>query len=96
MGSANMHYGNNYNYKIERMIDMYLYESHMGGFYISNESLDYDLLYCDSCGDSDSFLGIFNTKEELRSLLKSYEDYYGEEYIEGYIHDLLNEIDNKY
>ena len=31
----------------------YIYESHMGGLYCSDEELDYESLYCDSCGDSD-------------------------------------------
>ena len=53
---------------------MYIYEGHMGGFYSSEEELDYDELYCESCGDSDTPLGWFDTKDELREVLYDYYD----------------------
>ena len=28
---------------------MYLYESHMGGLYTSENELDYEYLYCEQC-----------------------------------------------
>lgn len=74
---------------------MYLYESHLGGFYMSDKYLDYDDLYCDECGDSDSFLGVFNNKKELKQLLKRYEDFYGKEYIASCMKDLLKELERK-
>lgn len=40
---------------------MYIYESHMGGFYSSDESLDYEDRYCGQCGDSDYEIGTANT-----------------------------------
>lgn len=43
---------------------MYIYESHMGGLYTSDEPLDYEYLYCEECGDSDSLIGYADTKEE--------------------------------
>ena len=51
---------------------MYIYENHMGGFYSSEEILDYDELYCETCGDSDTLLGWFDTKNELREVLYNY------------------------
>ena len=33
---------------------MHIYESHLGGFYTSDEEISHDNLYCDSCGDSDT------------------------------------------
>ena len=41
----------------------YIYESHMGGVYCSEENLDYDDLYCETCGDGDSLLGDFENIE---------------------------------
>lgn len=48
---------------------MYLYESHMGGLYTTDEEMDYDWLYCETCGDSDEYWGEFTTKSELEDLL---------------------------
>ena len=49
---------------------MYIYESHMGGLYTSDEPLDYEDLYCEECGDSDSLIGYAETREEVWNLLK--------------------------
>ena len=35
---------------------VYIYQSHMGGLYVSSEEYDYDRLYCETCGDSDMLL----------------------------------------
>lgn len=48
---------------------MYLYESHLGGFYESLDYLDPDELHCETCGDSDSYIGSFDTPEEKVRLL---------------------------
>lgn len=32
---------------------IYIYESHLGGLYISNEELSLDETYCETCGDCD-------------------------------------------
>lgn len=50
---------------------MYFYESHMGGVYSSEEELDYEMLYCDSCGDSDREIGYAETFEEAWNLIKN-------------------------
>lgn len=39
----------------------WLYQSHMGGFFFSNEKLDPETLYCEECGDSDWELGEFDS-----------------------------------
>lgn len=32
----------------------YIYQNHLHGYvYITSEELDYDVLYCETCGDSD-------------------------------------------
>lgn len=52
----------------------YIYESHMGGLYCSDEELDYESLYCDSCGDSDWEIGYANSLEEAWEILKDKTD----------------------
>ena len=44
---------------------MEVYESHLGGIYFDEEVLDYDYLYCEQCGDSDTHLGHADTWEEV-------------------------------
>ena len=75
---------------------MEVYESHMGGIYFDNEVLDYDDLYCEQCGDSDTHLGHADTWEELEAMLVwEYEDedevYY--KYDEDYIKELKAEFE---
>lgn len=52
------------------MVLMYIYESHMGGLFVSDEILDYKQTYCETCGDSDYLLGYAETREEAWNLLK--------------------------
>ena len=49
---------------------MYIYESHMGGLYTSDDILDYEDLYCEECGDSDGLIGYAETREEAWNLFK--------------------------
>lgn len=75
---------------------MEVYESHMGGIYFDNEVLDYDDLYCEQCGDSDTHLGHADTWEELEAMLVwEYEDedevYY--KYDEDYMKELKAEFE---
>lgn len=53
---------------------MYIYESHMGSLFVSNDILDYEQTYCEACGDSDFLLGYAETKEEAWNLLKDNTD----------------------
>lgn len=48
---------------------MYIYESHMGYFYTSNEHLSSKRRHCNSCGDYDFLIGEANTKREAWELL---------------------------
>jgi len=77
---------------------MYIYESHMGGFYKSDELIPYEHLYCDSCGDSDYLLGEANTKEELRSLFtETIREIFLSEYLDSIIEEFFqndNQIKN--
>lgn len=49
---------------------MYIYESHMGCLFVSDEILDYKQTYCETCGDSDYLIGYAETREEAWNLLK--------------------------
>src|SRR5574344_2666660 len=49
---------------------MYLYESHMGGLYSTQEEQEFEDLYCEQCGDSDDFKGEYETLEEYWNLIK--------------------------
>ena len=68
---------------------MYIYEGHMGGFYQSDESIPYEYLYCDSCGDSDYLLGEANTREELNNL---FTDTMREVYLSEYLESVVDEL----
>lgn len=48
---------------------VYIYESHMGGIYFSDYEYDYDDLYCEECGDSDTFIGTASTELKVRLLV---------------------------
>lgn len=60
---------------------MYVYESHLGGVYLSDEIIPFDALYCETCGDSDRLLGEVKDDDynALRSLLEEHD--YSEEYL---------------
>lgn len=53
---------------------MYIYESHMGSLFVSDDILDYEQTYCETCGDSDFLLGYAETKKEAWNLLKDNTD----------------------
>jgi hypothetical protein len=42
----------------------------MGGLYTSDDELDYEQTYCETCGDSDWLIGYAETREEAWDLLK--------------------------
>ena len=71
---------------------MYIYESHMGGLYTSDEPLDYEDLYCEECGDSDWLIGYAETREEAWNLLKSDTDIDGSGGLDyDYVQKFINE-----
>ena len=63
---------------------MYIYESCCGSLYTSDEMLDYDDTYCETCGDSDRYIGYAKNKKEAYKLLK-------EDYSKDYIIKFINE-----
>lgn len=56
---------------------MHWYESHMGGIYAEEEELPFECLYCDSCGDSDHYLGYAETFEDAWNLMKGMTSFCG-------------------
>lgn len=41
--------------------NMFIYESHLSGLFTSDYPIDYEDLYCESCGDQDWEIGEFNS-----------------------------------
>lgn len=56
----------------KRRFLMYLYQSHLGGLYATDEPLEWENLYCEECGDSDSEIGFVEdgNPEALWNLIK--------------------------
>ena len=54
----------------------YYYESHMGGgWYTTEYPLDYDDLYCETCGDSDTDWGWYENDDDFARNSGYYQDY---------------------
>ena len=70
---------------------MYIYESHMGGLYTSDDPLDYEDLYCEECGDSDRLIGYAETREDAWNLFKDDTDIDGSG---GWDYDYIQEFIN--
>lgn len=60
---------------------MYIISGHMGGLYVDDEMPDFDQLYCEECGDSDTVEGFAETRREAWAVLKDETDkfVFGEE-----------------
>lgn len=70
---------------------MYVYEGHLGNLFTSEEPLDFEDLYCEECGDSDTFLGQASTREEAWDLLKDDVDIDGSGgWDKDYVQDFIN------
>ncbi len=67
---------------------MYIYESHLGELYSSDEELEWDQLYCEQCGDYDWLVGEVETREEVYELLRGA---YDEEYIVEFLNRYFEE-----
>lgn len=52
-------------------MSVYVYESHVGFLYTSDDSIPFDELYCEQCGDSDQEIGAFDT---FKDFLRYYAD----------------------
>ena len=62
---------------------MEVYESHLGGIYLTDEIRPFDDLYCEVCGDSDRHLGHVDTWEEVMELITDEDGWcpYAEDYL---------------
>jgi len=73
---------------------MYIYESHLGGFYESDELYYDDSLYCEQCGDSDTYVGFATTRSQAIVVMKGYftsgEGY--DQFYEDYIMEFVNSL----
>ncbi|WP_304817965.1 hypothetical protein [Faecalibaculum rodentium] len=52
----------------------YVYESHMGGLYTSNEEIPFEDLFCEECGDSDGFVTNFDKEAEDFNVLDLFDE----------------------
>lgn len=70
---------------------MYIYEGHLGGLYTTEEPLEYEDLYCEECGDSDTLIGYAETKEEAWNVLKEDTDINGSDgWNYNYVKDFIS------
>lgn len=61
--------------KITEVIKMpiYIYASHIyDEIYFTDARLDYDILYCEQCGDSDWEVGVADSYEKAVNIIKEY------------------------
>lgn len=56
---------------------MYLYESHLGGFYSVDNPLTVEEQFCETCGDYDWEIGVYDSKYEAWQLLQERTDIFG-------------------
>jgi len=71
-------------------MDKYIYESHMGGYYTSDEPIDLEWLYCEQCGDSDRLIGQASNRAGAKELLWT-DEYDNEDYEDSYIKEFIEE-----
>lgn len=67
------------------MIGKYIYESHMGGLYTSENQIPLDSLYCETCGDSGWEVGFAANREEAKSIIDGlgiYTDWYIKQFLD--------------
>ena len=56
---------------------IYIYESHLGGLYISDRELSLDEAYCETCGDYDMLACIADNWIDVAEYLRSRLDVFG-------------------
>lgn len=71
---------------------MYIYHSHMGGFFAVDSPLSDSECYCEECCDSDNLIGYAATREEGWDILKDDTDINGSggydyDYVKGFIEE---------
>lgn len=79
-------------------MSVYVYESHIGILYTSDDYIPSDELYCEQCGDSDLCLGCYNTFREFIELnadIIDADDGWGGYLLESVIEDIGWAFDDK-
>lgn len=83
----------------------YLYESHLGGLFWSDNKIDDEYLYCEECGDYDEYLGEASNIEEAKALIDKVSNPYRDDedadeedkefcqYTDEHIKELLEEFE---
>lgn len=71
----------------------YIYESHLGGLYLSDKEIPYEDLYCETCNDDDSLIFEMENKHDTEYLL-SY--LFKESYSLSEIFELLEQLKKHY
>ena len=56
---------------------VYIYESHMGGLWVSEDLYDDDKLYCETCGDSDRLVLSTNDIHKVADYLRAEVNLFG-------------------
>lgn len=67
---------------------MYIYENHLGGFYINDRYFSDEELYCEECGDSDYCIGRADNRKQATKLMQGYlenNDNVPEDFIEHFV-----------
>jgi hypothetical protein len=66
---------------------VYIYESCTGNLYYSDHIKEYDELYCETCGDTDNFIGSARNKTGAKKLFNK------SSWNIDYVNKFINEID---
>lgn len=70
---------------------VYLYESHLNGtIFTSKEPLDWDEMYCEECGDSDTEIGDFTSFKEFYESIVNNERYFNKNRYDPFKHTEWN------
>lgn len=73
----------------------YIYAGHLGSIYTSTYELDYEDLYCEQCGDSDSLVAEVDTTADLLDAICELYSFYdfSPDYIQEFIQEEYPEFD---
>lgn len=71
----------------------YIYESHLGGLYISDKEIPYDDLYCETCNDDDNLIFEMECFDDIEYLLSFL---FKESYSLSEIFELLEQLKKHY
>ena len=71
---------------------IYIYESHLGGYFASNVQLNYDVLYCEECSNADALVGEYDPASAGDALRFVLDASRSGNYSIGYIKDKTEEF----